>query len=232
MRLLPSPRYAVSAEWEHNGRDDSDFYQIIYDPNQDQLIKYQTYTTRFGCGWFATVTADYVKRNNLSIYQTLSDGKALVTLPVEPFVPLNRTPEEILRRAEQLLADIIFNLIRNAEHNDIFEPNDAQFGQRLRLTEPHTYRDTKTGKRTLISAGDTGEVFWVGAFGTFYRNGYNHAGRHNRRVGLRLANGSRVFVPLKKCRLDKEPLTDDQLRERSVQLAKNRRFEQAYARVW
>jgi hypothetical protein len=34
-------------EWEYNGRDDSDWYAVIYDDEKDSLYRIETGTTRF-----------------------------------------------------------------------------------------------------------------------------------------------------------------------------------------
>lgn len=242
MKLLKAPLYAVSDEWEHNGYDDSDFYRTMYDPNTDEIKKVETRSTRYGCGYFAVVTKEYAHKHGLYGYvnhaynpvtrQYDLENGIQVSLPVQWFVFPKDTPEQVWNRAEQLLAEHIYQLIRNAELRDVFEPQDAKFGTVLRLTEAHTHKDKTTGAKTTVAAGTVGEVFWCGAFGTFYRNDYNHPNRDNRRVGLRLLDGSKVFVPLKKCRLHKEPMTDSELRQRAEELAKHRRFEQCWSKVY
>jgi len=72
-------------------------------------------------------------------------------------------------------------------------------------------------------------VFWVGAFGQFYRNGYNHPGRANRRVGVRLLDGTKVFAPLKDLRLDREMLSEKELYERAEDLSRHYNFGAMFA---
>lgn len=237
---LRAPLYAISAEWEHNGYDDSDFYRAMYDPNTDSLQKVETHSTRYGCGHFAVVTKDYASKHDLHGYinhtynpetrQYDLENGIQVGLPVTWFVMPQDTPERVYQRAEQLLAESIYQLIRSAEHRDILTPENAEQGDVLRLSEAHKSR--KAGQ--TLPVGTRIRVNECTAFGTFYRNGYNHPGRHNRSVvGTVVGHPETlVRVPLAKCRLDQEPMPDEQLRQRAVELAKNRRFEQCWGRVF
>lgn len=238
-RLLRAPLYAVSDEWEHNGYDDSDFYRAMYDPNKGTLDKVMTWTTRAGCGSFAVVTKEYAHKHGLAGYINHAYNPATkqydlengiqVSLPVYWFVEPKDTPERVWQQAEQLLAEQIFQCLRLAEHRDILQPTNAIPGDTLQLLEAH--RSIKT-KQTL-PVGTKIRVNDVQCFGTFYRNGYNQPGRHNRSViGTIVGQPEKlVRVPLEKCRMDKEPMSDAELRARAVELAKNRRFNQCWGRV-
>lgn len=239
-RLLKAPLFAVSDEWEHNGYDDSDFYRTMFDWHTGELQKVETWTTRYGCGHSAVVTDEYAKRNNLTGYiakdynpNTQQWDKPVgvrVDLPVTWFVPPKQVPQSVWEAAERKLAEHIFNLIRAAELRDILTPQDAKQGDILRLSESHNSRKTKQ----TLPVGTKIRVNDCTAFGTFYRNGYNHPSRENRSViGTVLGHPEKlVRVPLNKCRLDKEPMPDAELRARAVELAKNRRFEQCWGKVW
>lgn len=212
-RLLRAPLYAVSDEWEHNGYDDSDFYRAMYDPNTGELRKVETWTTRFACH----APLPYV------VPEDWTGGWV-------PYIPPSKVPESIWQRAEQALAETIYQLIRSAEHRAILQPQDAKRGDVLRLTEAHNSRKTKQ----VLPAGTQIRVNDCSAFGTFYRNGYNHPNRENRSiVGTVLGHPETlVRVPLSKCRLDREPESDESLRQRANELARNRRFEQCWGRVF
>lgn len=239
-RLLKAPLYAVSDEWEHSGYDDSDFYRAMYDPNKGTLEKVETHSTRYGCGYFAVVTKEYAQKHGLNGYINHAYNPATgrydvengiqVSLPVTWFVDPKQVPERVWQQAEQLLAEQIFQLIRSAEHRDVLQPSNAKAGDRLRLSEAH--RSVKT-KQTL-PVGTRIRVNEVQCFGTFYRNGYNQPGRHNRSViGTVIGQPDKlVRVPLDKCQLDKEPMPDGELRARAAELAKNRRFNQCWGRVF
>lgn len=122
------------------------------------------------------------------------------------------TPE-VAEAARAWLEEAIYQTIRAAELRDVLEPNNAPLGSWLRLLRDYKH------KVATIPADTRGYVFWCAAYGQFYRNGYNHPGRNNRRVGLELKDGRRVFVALSACRLDREPMSDGELRERAEGLS-------------
>jgi hypothetical protein len=124
----------------------------------------------------------------------------------------------ILQNALRLLSDHIYTVIRAAEYRDTLEPSKAEKGTILRLL-----RSVKH-KGALIANGTVGEVFWCGAFGHFYRKGYNRPDRDNTRVGLNLSDGSSAYVALSACRLNREPDDDEKLRIRAWELAQNCSF--------
>jgi hypothetical protein len=128
-------------------------------------------------------------------------------------------PADILELARQALAIHIFNVIKAAELRDVLEPQNAKHGDMMRVL-----RDSRKGAKNQFKAGDTGDVFWVGAFGTFYKNGFKQPGRSNRSIGLRRLDGTRFFVPLSACRMDREPLTDAELTERAEELSRHYNF--------
>lgn len=138
------------------------------------------------------------------------------------FQPL--TPDA-LAAALAWLENHIFDGITAAEQHDILTPADAPIGREMELLVDHNFSDKRAGVKHELKAGQWGDVFWCGAFGQFYRNGYNRPGRDNRRVGLRMSHdGSRVFVPLSKLRQHRQPLTAEELRQRAHTLAQGCQF--------
>lgn len=234
-KLLKAPLYAVSEEWERNGYNDSDFYRVMYDPNTDSLQTVETWTTRFACGHIAVVSEAYAKRHGLSgavnfsynpqtgSYDTRNGVQ--VSLPVAWFVPPSEVPERVWERAEELLRERIYQLLRAAEEQTIQKPSDAKQGQILRLSEAH--RSVKA--KTVLPAGTRIRVNECSAYGTFYRNGYNRPGRHNRSVVGTVVGRPDVLVrvPLAKCQLDVEPTPEAELRQRAAEVAAKRRFERS-----
>jgi hypothetical protein len=112
--------------------------------------------------------------------------------------------------------------ILKSEGYRVLEPGASamEHGLRLRLLKDHTFQDKKSGGTPVEAReGDVGEVFWHGAFGTFYRKGYNQPNRENTRVGLRLRDGQRIFIPLNKLRLDEEPMTESEAEEKAEELS-------------
>jgi len=130
------------------------------------------------------------------------------------------TDPAILQKALRVLADHIYSVIRAAETREVMEPSAVEKGTILRLLRSVRH------KGALIADGTVGEVFWSGAYGHFYSNGYNRPDRNNTRVGITLANGSSAYVALSACRLNREPVDDEKLRQRAGELAQRCGFSQ------
>lgn len=183
-------------EYERNGYDDSDFFCVYFDDATNTIGQQEIGSTRYAGGLLFTGIHRHGAKANF--------------------------PADVLEAARKALANHIFSVISAAEHRDVLTPNPANipFGTKVRVTE----NSSKRAKKNHFSAGEVGEVYWSGAFGTFYRNGYNRPNRENTSVGIRTLNGGRVFVPLTKLRLDREPLSDTELRERAEALSHHYNF--------
>lgn len=81
------------------------------------------------------------------------------------------------------------------------DPDDMPFGTRVRLL-----KSSRKGCKTPYVAGEVGEVLGQYWFGTFYVNGYQARNRFNGRLGLRMADGRKVYVAMTVVRLDREPI--------------------------
>ena len=149
----------------------------------------------------------------LRTVRAIQTGATAYAGGIRQFPPIQ--DHAMLAEALAWLAEHIFNVIRGAEHRDVLEPKAVAPRDELRLT-----RNVRHKGETL-AAGLQGRVFWSGAYGQFYRNGYNKPGRENTRVGLELTDGRRVFVALGACRHDREPMTDGELRQRALALSEN-----------
>lgn len=158
---------------------------------------------------------------NLARYCTGSTRFAMDYSQRREFVLPAQVPEEVWRIVEAMVADIITERMVNEERRRVMEPEPslAGHGTRLRLL-----RDVQTKEHGKIPAGTVGEVFWSGQFGTFYRNGYKRRDRSNTRVGLRLTNGTRIFAPLGACRLDRDEVPAEEIRQRALAIAARREF--------
>jgi hypothetical protein len=139
---------------------------------------------------------------------------------IEQYPAMAAASEDVRREfkswAVDAAADMIF-AAKEAEHN---EPEVVNHGDVL-----VTVRKTKKKDGSVVETGVRGDVFWSGAYGKFYRKGYNRPGRGNTRVGLRLDDGTRVFVGLSACKRDgdTEPLED--IRARMQENMDNGGFE-------
>lgn len=263
-------------EWEHNGRDDSDWYAVLYDSEQNELRRDLIGTTRGG--------------NCIPCTGRLLNGTQCIT----------NVPDDIMAKAEKCLAEIIYNAIRPREHRDVFEPDKLEEGVRVKLSEDHFARrkifdeencikckgsgkwinprnekdericfacnglgkfkrnfrlvlecnkcnfifDRKSkencpacnaNKKDVrivldkVSTDTAGKVISTQAHGKFYSNGYNRPNRYNTSVIVLLDDGRELTFPLKKLRLEREPLTDEELHERAKELSKHRNFYAPFA---
>jgi hypothetical protein len=113
--------------------------------------------------------------------------------------PLKDAPAKIKAAFMKWACHRAAEMVVAADLKYVMEPDKVVSGDKLMLL-----RDVRPKKTPLIPKGATGEVFWSGAFGTFYSNGYNKPGRSNTRVGLILENGDRVYVALSSCRRNLE----------------------------
>lgn len=131
----------------------------------------------------------------------------------------------VLIAAERWLARFIYGALRSAEDRNVLEPEDVTpYEDEVALLRKVKHKGQQYEKGTV------GRVFWVGAFGTFYSNGYNRPGRDNRRVGIELSSGEKIYVALKACRLNRETLSDFSLMRKARALAKNRQFGACFPR--
>lgn len=180
-------------QYEHNGYDDSDFYGIIYRPDRHTVTCEEIGSTRYAGRHFpGWVGCDYV-----------------------------RATPAIEQRALPLLVLRILAILTATEHNKVLEPEPRNLthGLRVRVTADSSPR----ARKNHYKAGMAGEVFWFGQFGTFYAKGYKKPGRHNTSVGIVMdGKGDKVFVPLDKLRLDRDPMPDTELRTRAEDLAQDR----------
>lgn len=124
----------------------------------------------------------------------------------------------VLQNAIRLLAEHIFRRLRETEDKDVLEPVAVERGACVRLL-----RDCQH-KNLVLPTGTVGRVFWSGAFGQFFRNGYNRPGRQNTRVGISLIDSTTAYVALSACRLNREPERNESLQTRAWELAQHCEF--------
>lgn len=131
------------------------------------------------------------------------------------------------------LAKEIFMVLRQAEDRDILEPySKIEKGARVKLLKGHTFKDKKHDRVVEAKEGDAGTVVWTGNFGTFYRNGYSRPNRSNGRVGIKLDDGRVLFCPMTKVRMEQDPMSDEELRERAENLSWSGNFVKLFGGAW
>jgi hypothetical protein len=222
--------------WEDNGYNDSDFFAAVWNSETNQVEAVLTGTTRGGM--------DNPLAGKLSPLNDEVLEAARVWLENHIFGIIRKAEEFDILQPSNVNAGQRVRLLenhRNKEREENQEPCRKCNGSG-KWVNPHNSSDVrecfackgkgyhakstvkKGGKFVTIPAGTAGEVVWCGAFGTFYRNGYNHPNRFNRSLIVKLDDGRKVNVPLEKCRLDKEPMADAELRERARTLSYDYQF--------
>ncbi len=182
------------ADYERNGYSDSDFMVVYWNDATGKIEQQEYGSTR---------------------YAGNPAGGAF-------FASLERNiPDSILAKIRDRIYDEALALFTINDTARVETPGSPElpFGTKVRFltasTKRHAYQ---------WAAGDTGEITWTGHMGTFYRKGYNKPNRENGRVGVRLADGRRVFAPMKAVRLDRE-IDPAQLAADAATAARNMRFE-------
>lgn len=208
-----------SNAWEYNGRDDSDWYEILYLPESGTFKRVEVGTTRFA---------------------------AALHIPLSPTYDVREWTDEVKATAQKALTEMYFRSLRAAADKTVLEPDSINVGQRVRLNADHRNRATQQvpcdrcngsgkwvnpnregderpcfgcggtgststaakGPMVKYAAGLTGKVIWQGTFRTVYRNGYNKLNNSTIQTRVRLDDGRVINAPLSKLRLDVEPRTD------------------------
>jgi len=183
------------ADRELNGYNDSDFYAVFWDTETESIRSEMYGTTR--CAAPTVAPADEYLRD---------------------------IPDDVLEKAKAYLFQKMSDRIREEDRILVDEPAEVSRGDVLEILESGSFRDRDAGVSIKYEAGEQGEVIWRGAFGTFYANGYNRVGRHNLRVGLKLSDGRTVFLALKKCKLARPYLSDEEISRRAQAHADGLRF--------
>lgn len=162
---------------EFNGRDDSDFYALVWDETESKIKRIEYATTRF---WTYGNSAQ-----------------------------IDATPEVKAKALAYWLDNYAKYYIDEYKVNTL-EPQIVDKGDKVIFS-----RKVNSRKYGQIKEGTKGKAFWCGAYGTFYKNGYNKPCRANRRAGVELENGQKVFVALSALSLDRPLLTYEEGLERA-----------------
>lgn len=184
---------------ERNYPDDSDFYVIFWDTNAHEIRSECYGSTRFP------------------------------SPTVAPACYLREIPPEVQAEINVWYAARLFQILQAEDRRAVDEPSDANRGDVLVTLKAGTFKDKRTGTQIPYEAGEVGTVVWAGAFGKFYRNGYNKIGRHNLRVGLKFEDGRVVFIGLKDCKTARQYATDEALRAKAEAFASQGRYVSLFA---
>lgn len=132
---------------EENGRDDSDFYMLVWNPEKEIIERHMFATTR---GW------------SYPCYGSSADA----------------TPE-VRSAAAAYLRKRHFESLKQ---QNITEARKPKFGRLVRVL-----------KGRKVPVGTQGEVFWEGKSAAGVSK-YGTWGKQRERIGIRLQDGSRIFI--------------------------------------
>ena len=223
-------------EWEINGRDDSDFMMSIYNDETDKIETVCVGSTRYAGGFdygnSIMPTAEVVEKARLVLveymFQALRSAEHRDVL----------TPDDVALETRVSLLEPHKN--QTFKTSPCVKCNGS--GSWVNPKNPSDSRECfscngygelqgekiKDANGKLVwdkfPAGLSGVVKYCGAYGTFYRTGYNQPGRGNRTVKFVTDEGKMVKAPLSKLRLAKEPMTDEVLRQRAESLSHGLHF--------
>ncbi len=196
------------SEWEHNGRDDSDWYAVVYDSEKDTLYRVETGTTRFAnalhCG-------PPMENPTPEIMEKAKAANLKIALPGLLSYELRRVMEPYADLVKGTKVRLLSECrIMEKTHSSCQKCSGSGF-----WVNPRNESDKRTcfacsgsgqvtggkakdenGKQKWIklSQGMVGEVLDTQVWGTFYRNGYNRPCRENTRVLIKFDDGSTHWV--------------------------------------
>jgi hypothetical protein len=227
-------------EWEINGYDDSDFMMSAFNDETNKIETICVGSTRYAGGY------DY----RGAIMPTVEIvEKARLVLAEYIFQSIRAAEHRDVLEPDDVAEGVRVSLIE-AHKNQTFKTtsctkcngsghwvNPKNSADKRECFACKGYGElqgekVKDANGKLVwekfSIGLSGVVKYCGAYGTFYRNGYNQPGRHNRTVKFVTDEGKLVKAPLSKLRLAREPMTDEKLRERAESLSHDLHFGRMY----
>ncbi len=222
-------------DWEENRYDDSDGYVALWDVDTHELRSELTWTTRGACNKpfprtvpmtieNLEVARQYLENN---IYDRIRAAEHRDVLEPDKIMAGQRVR---LSRDHRNMAKTVTvetcprcggtgKWVNPRYENDVRECLACKgTGQKATKYEK---KKNASGKQewNYFKAGLAGTVVSVHCYETCYANGYNHPGRHNLQCIVLLDNGQEMKCPLEKLSLDKDPMSDDMLRERARNLS-------------
>jgi hypothetical protein len=130
-------------EWEHNGRDDSDWYAVYYDDVKDEVARGEIGTTRFANALPSSPPSIHRHENGQWVSYTLQEN----------------APPDVIEKARAALArDQIYGMIDHAEKNrhELYPPVDVlKEKMELKLVESHRCQRKVVEKTACTKCVDT-----------------------------------------------------------------------------
>jgi hypothetical protein len=232
-------------EWEVNGYHDSDFMAAYFDDADNKVHSIEIGSTRYASGPYPDVwanaanpTKDVVEKARQwlqeHIYRVIREAEHIdVTTPsirllidgteVRLLVPHNSIAKQIHESKSPCLkcngSGKWVNPRNETDARPCFTCNGT--GEYVTKTKETLKNDDGKQVRNKLPEGTIGTVLSQKSYGTFYRKGYNHPDRSNTTCQVKLQDGSIVPIPAEKLRLNKEPMSDQELMERAKNLSYN-----------
>lgn len=227
-------------EWEMNGRDDSDWYAVVYNDETDKLERVQTGSTRFADALhigppMEEPTPEVRTKARVALagilFRMMKHSEEIRILQPGPdqmhrgvrvrFLQPHRcmAKEKTGSPCSKCDGTGKWTNPRNAEDKrECFACKGS--GQ---VMAAYTKKKTADGKQEWISVekGAVGEVVFAKAYGTFYKSGYNQPNSFNTTVTIKLDDGREVRTPLNKLRLDCEIDSDEALQKKATKVAES-----------
>lgn len=235
----------ILAEYERNGYHDSDFYAICYNTETCKIETIEVGSTRYaggrGTGDMLAPTLEIIETarqvHEDNLFGMLTHFDKAATLE----------PDDVAVGDRVRLTTAHKNMLKVQE--PCRKCNGSGHWQNPRNEKDLRACFTCNGAGSLKSrekvkdaagkcqydrfeAGLSGVVLDCNAYGTFYDNGYNKRGRHNRTVKFRTDAGKMVTAPLAKLQMDRDLTLPSVLRAEAKKLSFQYGFGQGPGFTW
>jgi hypothetical protein len=222
--------FMLWGDWERNGYHDSDFYAALWNTETQDCEVVQTGSTAYAGGVQVPQSVPWTDEQLELARQWLAKKIFVVLRAAEDRDVL--TPNKIDKGDRVQLLE----KHKNQAFTTIMVECPNCYGKGY-WQNPHRSDDKREcfkckgecviqakgekikGQWHRFEPGVVGSVLWSGAFGTFFKNGYNKPGRENITATIKLDDGRFMKAPLSKLRLAKSVDTDEAILQRSEELS-------------
>lgn len=227
-------------EWEENGYNDSDGYLAYFGTEDGKVHAVCTWTTRFA-GPFTP------HPSIMPTYEIVLQACAWLEELI--YIMIHAAEHDAINEPQSVEVGERVRLVQGhrSQRKETAEEFCLKCDGTGKWVNPHNPEDERkcygcdgTGmhKRVVgklkgadgkviydaFEPGLLGTVTWVGTFRTIYDRGYNHLDRSTLQCMVRTDDGRTLSVPLYKLALDKQPLSDEELRQRAHALSLDCQF--------
>lgn len=229
-------------EWEHNGRDDSDWYAVVYDDEKDDVYRVETGTTR------AANALNIGPKMQEPTEEVLKKAEVAYARKLVPIVKLEEERRVQSPNPEALVEGLELRTTKRVrfQKRAFMYEECRKCGGTGKWVNPVSQKDVrncfgcsgtgkhaksvgvtdKNGKKVWahIGPGTVVKVLDFKSYGAFYSNGYSRPNAWNTTVKVELPDGSEGRAKLENLRLNEPDPTDEWAEEKAMKLAKTRNF--------